>query len=442
MRRQRRIRRVSITLFFLSCLGLSGIGASMLPPGQISGVRVAEAAASKTDGANNSAQWRFAKAIEPGDGAIYQKLYLDEEVYKHANSSLSDLRIEDNQGQFVPFYRESREAEWKEQSNSYKTDLTLKFNKNLETTFDYRVIPNEENRDIQGSRLEFDLPGEAFLKHVQIYGGYDGNTWEPLAKGDLYRVGEFAQNGIDLGSAYKFTHYRLVVPNNAEKLEFGQMKLIHKTAMVTVQDFIRQRDPVYEMKQEGSKTQLVIRNDDRLQVSMVRLEATGNFTRTYVLRDDSERELGVVGSSKLYRLDFKDSRIAGTDIILQEPTTAPYFAVVIENRDDAPISLQGVHLEYLVDKLVFPAEGEGPFRLVYGNIGALAPQYDIVSFKSHIEGEKIGTARLGPENALPEVSTVSSTGLRWLTGATGFNTVIIIVSLLLIILLVRKLNRK
>ncbi|MFF2911658.1 DUF3999 family protein [Paenibacillus sp. NPDC057934] len=439
MRRRRQIRKVSINLLLLSCLGLNGLGAVILPPVKTSGVSVAEAVSSKAD---SSDQWRFTKAIEPSGDAAYQDFFLDEEVYQHANTNLSDLRIEDSRRQFVPYFRESGEAEQKEQNISYKTELTLKFNKNLETTFDYRVIPNEENRDIQGSRLEFGLPGEAFLKHVQIYGGYDGNTWEPLVKGDLYRAGEFAQSGIDLGSNYKFTYYRLVVPNNAEKLEFGLMKLIHKTATVNVQDFTRQRDPVYEMKQDGQKTQLIIRNDNRLKVSLIRLETTGNFSRTYTLYDDSGRELGTVGGSKLYRLDFKDSRIAGTDIILQEPTTALYFTIVIENRDDAPISLQGVHMEYLVDKLVFPADGEGPFRLVYGNSGAVAPQYDIVSFKSHIEGEKIGTARLGPENALPEVSAISSTGWRWLTGALGFNAVIIIVSLLLILVLIRKLNRK
>ncbi|OBZ08428.1 hypothetical protein A8L34_24285 [Bacillus sp. FJAT-27264] len=387
-------------------------------------------------------QWRFTKVIEPGGDAAYQEFFLDEEVYQHASTDLSDLRIEDRRGQFVPYYRESGEVEKNEQNISYKTELTLKFNKNLETTFDYRVIPNDEKSDIQGSRLEFDLPVEAFLKHVQVYGGYDGITWEPLVKGDLYRAGEFAQGGIDLGSTYKFTHYRLVVPNNAEKLEFDVMKLIHKTATVNVEDFTRQRDPVYEMKQEGQKTQLIIHNDNRLNVSVIRLETTGNFSRTYMLHDDNGRELGTVGGSKLYRLDFKDSRIAGTDIVLQEPTTSPYFTVVIENRDDAPISLHGVHMDYLVDKLVFPADGEGPFRLVYGNSGAVAPQYDIVSFKSHIEGEKMGIAGLGPQNALPEVSAIPSTGWRWLTGAMGFNAVIIIVSLLLIIVLIRKLNRK
>ncbi|MFF2017926.1 DUF3999 family protein [Paenibacillus sp. NPDC058177] len=441
MRRQRRIRKVSINLLLLSCLGLSGLGAVILPPYQTLGISVAEAASSKGDGAEKSGQWRFTKDIEPGGDAAYQEFFLDEEVYQHANAGLRDLRIEDRRGQFVPYYRESGEAEQKEQNISYQTDLIHKFNKNLETTFDYRVIPNEENRDIQGSRLEFDLPGEAFLKHVQIYGGYDGNTWEPLSKGDLYRAGEFAQSGIDLGSAYKFTYYRLVVPNNAEKLEFGLMRLMHKTATVTIQDFTRQREPVYEMKQDGSKTQLVIHNDNRLKVSVIRLETTGNFTRAYMLYDDSGKELGTVGGSKLYRLDFKDSRIAGTDIVLQEPTIAPYLTVAIENQDDSPIPLQGVQMDYLLDKLVFPVDGEGPFRLVYGNSGAVAPQYDIVSFRSHIEGEKIGTARLGPESALPEVSAISSTGWHWLTGAMGFNAVIIIVSLLLIIFLIRKLNR-
>jgi hypothetical protein len=431
MRSRRPIQRISVAVLLLCCLGWSGQGVFS----QTHSVAWAGAQA------ENSAHWQFSKPIEWKGSAPYQELYLDEEVYAGAAADLSDVRIVDGSGAFVPFYRESGVEGIQEQNSSYAAKRIRKAVKDLDTTFDYEVIPNQANSDIQGSRLEFGLPGESFLKHVQVYGGYDGNTWQPLVKGELYATEGLVQNALDLGSAYKFSHYRLVVLNNAENLDFSTLKLIHKATKLTTTDFIRERNPAYEITQEGDRTQIKVHNDDRLKVSAIRLETSGSFTRAYELLDQSGNPIGTEGIDTLYRLDFKDARIAGTDVIPVEPSAAASLTVVIFNQDDAPIQVKGIHMEYLVDKLVFSGEGEGPYRLLYGNSSAVAPRYDIVAFKSHIEGEQIATASLGAEIVSQAKSPESAAGPSWLTGAMGFNAVIIVVSLLLIIVLIRKLNR-
>ncbi|MRN54081.1 DUF3999 family protein [Paenibacillus monticola] len=394
---------------------------------------------------DRNSQWGFTKPIEIAGKAPYHALYLDEEVYRQASNDLRDLRIVDGNGGFVPFYKDSGITAAEEQSLTYSSVLVHTAKKGVNTSFDYKITPIREDADIQGNKLVFTLPDEAFLKHVQVLGSYDGNVWEPLTKGDLYSTdGGVEQNSIELGTAYKFSYYRLVVANNSENLNFSTLLLLHNSTELKTTDYRRLRTPAYEIKKMGDQTQILVHNSDHLKVSKIMLKSTGNFIRKYELLDGSERNIETQGDGMLYRLDFQDAQdaqIAATDIVPFTTVTAPSFTIVIYNHDDAPLSISGLSMEYLIDKLVFAEEGVGPYRLLYGNPGASTPQYDIVNFKAHIEVEGVALAKLGAESVVPKTSVDSSSQVGWFQSRIWFNGVIIAVSLLLIIMLIRKMNR-
>lgn len=424
MERGRKILQVSL-------LALLGVIALLLPKQNI-------AVAATIDG---SSQWGFAKTIELAGKAPYHALYLDEEVYREAANDLRDLRIVDGNGEFVPFYKDSGITATEEQSLTYFSVLIHTVKKGLSTSFDYKIIPIQEDTDIQGNKLVFTLPDEAFLKHVQVFGSYDGNVWESLTKGDLYSANGEEQNSIELGTVYKFSYYRLVVANNSENLNFSTLLLLHNSTELKTIDYKRLRTPAYEIKEVGDQTQILVHNSDHLKVSKIMLNITGNFTRKYELLDNSGRNIETQGDGTLYRLNFQDAQITGTVIVPSTTVAAPSFTIVINNHDDAPLPISGLSTEYLIDKLVFAEEGAGPYKLLYGNPGASIPQYDIVNFKPHIEGEGVVLAKLGAESIVTEASVDSSSQLGWFQSRIWFNGVIIAVSLLLIIMLIRKMNR-
>ncbi|MNI32362.1 hypothetical protein D3C73_862720 [compost metagenome] len=95
----------------------------------------------------------------------------------------------------------------------------------------------------------------------------------------------------------------------------------------------------------------------------------------------------------------------------------------------------------MLDRLVFKIDGAQPYRLLYGNAGAAAPQYDIVNFKDYISKEGKGLAQLGEAESL-QTAEAAPGQASWFQGRLGFNIVIIAVSLLLILFLARKLGRK
>ncbi|AIQ61500.1 DUF3999 family protein [Paenibacillus borealis] len=390
-----------------------------------------------------SGQWKVSRAIGIPEPAPYYELYLDEGVYALAAEDLRDLRITGSTGEPVPYYLESGEETVEARSTAYSSILIHRADKGADTLLDYRITPLAEHVDIQGNKLVFELPDESFLKHVEVWGGYDGNAWEPLAKGDLYATNGLSADSIELEGSYKFSFYRLVVKSNPEGLDFPGLTLVDSSREVKMAGFMRQKTPPYEISQAENRTEIVISNKDRLKITKLTLGSTGNFSRRYELYDSEGIRIPVAGSGELYRLDFKDTRISQTDIRLLNASSSSALRILIYNLDDAPISIAGLKAEYLVDRLVF-AGGEqetGSYSLIYGNALALAPQYDIINFKDQIAGGKLVTATLGAENIIPEAAAEPPAQSGWFQSEWGFNLIIIAVSLLLILIVARKLGR-
>ncbi|MDF9843471.1 MULTISPECIES: DUF3999 family protein [unclassified Paenibacillus] len=435
MRRQNRLlRRSSAALLLLGVLSPFALFPGQHPSASAGGV---------TGGADAHPEWKYSKVIVLPGQTPYAELYLDPEVYAGAADDLRDLRIVDNTGTFIPFYKESSEEFTEEQVTTYTSTLVHSAKKGANTLFDYKITPLAENVDILGNRLEFGLPAVNFLLHTQLLGSYDGVAWETVADGDLYNVNGRVQSSIELGASYKYGYYRLIAENNAENLHFPTLTLLRSTRVAHTDHFKQQQDAVYDIQQKDRQTEMTIRNPGRLNISGLQLEVggSGSFTRRFELYDGEGRLLAATGGGELYRLDFKDTEIASTTIIPANASSAPQLRIVIYNQDDAPLPVEGLKLEYLLDRLVFAAEGDQPLRLLYGNAEAAAPQYDIVNFKDYIAGEGKMLAGLGAAE-LRQAPAADTPQTSWFQGRTGFNIVIIAVSLLLIIFLARKLGRK
>lgn len=211
MRSQRKTSRRARAAVLLAVLGGLLLFTSAYPA---EGTAAATGLAEKAD----SGQWKFSRAIGIPEPAPYYEVYLDEGVYGSAAEDLRDLRITSSTGEPVPYYLESGEGTVEERSTAYSSILIRRADQGADTLLDYRITPLAEHVDIQGNKLVFELPDESFLKHVEVWGGYDGNAWEPLAKGDLYATNGLSADSIELEGSYKFSFYRLVVKSNPEGL--------------------------------------------------------------------------------------------------------------------------------------------------------------------------------------------------------------------------------
>ncbi|WP_339311979.1 DUF3999 family protein [Paenibacillus sp. FSL M7-0896] len=427
-------QRARVAAVLLAVLGGLVLGPAAFPAHSAA---AASGEAEKTGGG----QWKFSREISVPETAPYYELYLDEAVYRSAAEDLRDLRIQDSTGAPVPYYMESGAEKVEEHSAIYASELIHKAVKGTDTLLDYQIKPLAEHADIQGNRLVFELPAESFLKHVEVWGGYDGQAWEQLGTGDLYATNGLSADSITLERSYKFGYYRLVVKNNPEGLEFPGLTLVDSSREWSTAAFMRQKTPQTEITQVENRTEIIISNTDRLKIGKVMLGSTGNFLRRYELYDSAGSKLPVTGSGELYQLDFKDTRISRTEIQPVTPASSDSLRVVIYNLDDAPISITDLKVEYLVDRLVFAGGEKTPYSLRYGNTLATAPQYDIINFKDRISGEELVQAALGAETRVPVTAAEPPGTSWWLQGRWGFNAIIIVVSLLLILIVARKLGQ-
>ncbi|NHN32074.1 DUF3999 family protein [Paenibacillus agricola] len=393
--------------------------------------------------ATNRNEWRYSKPLELQGNSKYHSLFLDEDVYKSAKEDLGDLRIMDDKGRFIPYYVDSGYAQATEQQGTYKSTLVHTIKQNNDTVVDFRITPIDATKDIQGNQIALSLPAQAFLKHLEIYGSYDGNGWELLKKEHVYRTDQLEKSTVILDQVAKFSYYRIKVLDNVENLVFPELQLIYNTRETKWKEWTKTVTLPYEIKEEsgGGQTLVAIRNDNRLRITKIELAASGSFTRSYTLQGMDTKEVQVDGKRELYRLDFKNVQLQNTTIIGTLPMTQPQLTITINNQDNPPINLTGMKIDYFVDKLVFEREEGRIYQLLYGNNLAGKPSYDIGSFRQQIEQENPALAKLGLQAASPGADSITPPNQAWFQTKTWFNIIIIGVSILLAVLLGIKLSR-
>src|SRR5690554_806021 len=84
-----------------------------------------------------SAEWAFSKTIQAEDIAEYRSVLLDEDVYAQALEGLIDLRIIDDEGQFIPYYIEAGTTDSKEKETVYSSEIVDNFMILNDRVFDF-----------------------------------------------------------------------------------------------------------------------------------------------------------------------------------------------------------------------------------------------------------------------------------------------------------------
>jgi hypothetical protein len=182
-----------------------------------------------------------------------------------------------------------------------------------------------------------------------------------------------------------------------------------------------------------NNTNITLTNIDRLKISSIKLTIPENHQRHYRILEDGRQ----ITSGELTKLQLQDTNINRTTIQLPRPTNAAIIVIQIDNRDDRPLTIEDVRVDYKLDKVVFENTDSGPYTLYYGNPQAPKPSYDIERFRNHIENEPQDIVTLGKQVLFPAPDEEDPPRLDLL-----FNIVIVIVSLFLVLLLGRQLSHK
>lgn len=386
--------------------------------------------------ADDFSAWSRFAPVEFGGAGKYKAVFLTPEVYRHAAANLGDLRLADSTGRQVPYYIQSGELVRKQNETVIGSRLTDSFDAGDDSYFEYGLIV-EDNTDPLGNRLVFALPVGVFVKHIEIYGSYDGVKWQYLAKDYIYRVDGREKKEVSLGGARKFHYYRIRLLDNVEKVSLKGLTMVSRR---DVSDWTRYEQATqleYEITGKNRQTVITLKNPYKLRLKRVVLDIDDNFQRPYGVYTDAKAAYPLQ-TGEIYNLRFAGVDVTSRAVEFKTATVTDTVVIKIDDRDDRPLAIKGITAEYYLDKLVLTDLGNTPYRLYFGNAKAETPKYELGLQRNYIEKENQDEGRLlaaesnqaAPQAGLP----VRSDYL--------FNAAIVAVSLLLVIILVPKLSSR
>ncbi len=391
-------------------------------------------------------QWQYAKAITFENQEEVKAIYLDEDVYRLAKVDLSDLRLVDENQNYIPYYVYNRflsssKAEYAE----YSGKEVLSFMKDNDYYIDFEIIPQRENTDVLGNLIRLEVSKDSFYKEVQILGSYDNKSWEDIKRDTVFRVNGIDKLTISLEDSYKYLYFRIVSDNDTSGVAINGLSLIYDVNEAIYDEYkgLKQVEHRVEVNKESNETIVNIHNKDRLKIESIRLVTEGDFNRSYILYSSNEQgeTLQVVGTGEIYSFNLGQFKAENTSLSIGGTSdsfiTSEYLQLAIKDRDDYPISIKGVEISYYIDKLVFKSSTDDKIHMIFGNEAATKPYYDINAYIEEMEAVKQERATLGNLviNAMEEKVPEKPFDFKWV-----LNISVVLISGLLFIVIIRKSN--
>jgi len=360
----------------------------------------------------------------------YKAVRITPEIHNYANRDLSDLRIKDSAGEYVPYFiRVGGKSESETVGQQFSMSLINAYTKDDNFYFDY-VVTDIPQHDIIATSIKLSTSYSGFAKNISVYGSYDNTNWEFVKNDSLFSVDGKAKLNIEFDKIQKYTHYRFRLNNNLEKITFDSVTLNYSFVTQERFYFIEEIHPVYTIEEKDNLTHINIEGLKNLRLAEIIIDTDSMFQR-------NASALGV--RKELYNLFFNEASYTDTSLTFkQQVSNDDILLMIIQNGDDKPININGIIVRYYADELVFEDRGCDNYTLLFGADGSIkAPDYDIVRYMEEIIKGEIDQLRI------TDVFLVESGGSREQYDFTLiFNIAVIIVAVILGVVIVLKLKKK
>ena len=341
--------------------------------------------------------WKYSKEVVYGNSDEVKAIYLDEEVYSHANKDLSDIRLINKKDEFIPYYiyNSFLSRSTKEQEVYLATEI-LSFMKNNDYYVDYQINSKIANTDIIANLLMLDIAEDNFYKEIKVLGSYDNKNWENIMTDIVYSVNGQNKTELALGDDYKYLYYRMISLSDTSGIPINGVKLVYDHVESSYEIYNRSKTIGYELEidKEAKETNVKIPNKEGLRISNIKIKSKDEFNRDYKVYASNEewQKEWQIAQGKIYKFKLEEFQAQDLNITLQETMeeyiSPEYLQIVISDNDNNPINIDEIEVEYHVDKIVFKTKDADGIRLLFGNELAGKPSYDISSYIMEIEKSK------------------------------------------------------
>lgn len=392
--------------------------------------------------------WKYLKEIQSKEEG-YKAVYLDEHIYRYTKGDLSDIRIIDNNGEFVPFYLYNKYLVTSNIKNrEYKSKEILSFTKNKDSYYDFEIIMIDENTDIIGNKLLIDINKDDFFNEVEVFGSYDNEKWDFIKLDKIYRVKEAEKLDVVFDDSFKYRYYRIVFKNDTSSDYIKSFKLIMDEKEIEYEEYRKTKKIEYEILSNNKETIININNEDRLKINNIAILSNDDYKRNYILyfKNDEDGSFNDIKYGEIYRINLEKFSAENNNITLdnvyEKFIKFDTIRIKIINNDDKPINIEDIKINYFVDKIVFKGDKNNTYQILFGNKDTKKPTYDIESYKHEIEKEiqKVcSLSNLLKNAAFKENSNDNEQGD--INYKLILDITIALISVILVILIIRKIKK-
>ena len=334
-------------------------------------------------------QYMYEAQIKKNKESGFYKIYLTPDISSRLQQNFPDIRIENNDGEEIPFIYG---LDWAYTDSTSKTELKILKNKHKKfKRIANIIVENDSLKSIDNFILK--IPNKGLKNKLKISGSYDQKQWYEIKK------------NFSVQAAYSDSATTELVITNIPTTGFNFYQFIfndYKDESVEVIKVYAISKPDVD-KEYFELVKPFISHKDTLDKTIISLKFTSSYfidkisfrikgSRYYLRRANIYKEINNVHNTGgvLYFDDISKEFFLGSDrnntIILPRFKTKN-LKLVVDNKDNIPIRVVDVNAYQLKNYIITYLKRGKSYKLKFGKPMAEFPVYDLSYFKESVPKE-------------------------------------------------------
>jgi hypothetical protein len=322
--------------------------------------------------------FKYKAALQKIDSTGFYRIGLQPALVAKAKPDLSDLRITDAKGNFVPYIQAGSLPQKSQKSFVVFPEIVTSPKTDTSTVF---IIENKTGLVVD--RLWIRLQNTAVKRKVNLLGSDDQNQWFaiqediPLQEAVQNSEGTYMQSLSFPASNYRYLKIQ-VNDKNKSPIKFLQAGVYTEYASAA-QNYTAIA-PLTVIRADSNKTTFIdIKLNDNYQVNRLHLNISAP---RYYKRGIAIYQFVNNGKELLSEAELSSGK--DPDLLIAAKTN--HLLVEISNGDNQPLSIGEIKAYQTDQYLISYLEAKQTYQFLIGDSSAKAPEYDLKFFADSISG--------------------------------------------------------
>jgi hypothetical protein len=322
--------------------------------------------------------FKYEAALPKINNTGFYRISLQPALVAKARADLSDIRIVDAKGNFIPYIQAGSLPQKDQKSFVVFNQVDARLSTDTGTTF---IVENKTGLALD--RLWIKLQNTAVQRKVNLVGSDDLKQWfaiqedVPLQEAVVNSEGTYMQSLAFPTSNYRYLKI-LVNDKNKAPIKFLQAGVYTEYAASLTYIPIA---PAQISRTDSNKTTYVtIKLNDNYQVNKLHINITSPkyFKRDVMVYQIIGRDKQLLGEAELNSAKPTDLLIAAK---------ACRLLLQISNGDNLPLAIKGIEAYQSDESLISYLDGKQTYKLLAGDASVQAPEYDLKFFADSIRDD-------------------------------------------------------